>query len=161
MFCNFPYLSTCLGCVENCKTIQILHLVVCGGECVKVFFFFRKWINFQKIGKNTKKCKNSKKIKWSWCYVFQKLLLMFYFSKKKIWIFSSKKVRGTPVHTEYGSTVKNSTLTFLPGGGVKPILPIPAFWEYLAKQFLPNSGNHLGISSKSIKDGLGQHWSDA
>ena len=34
-FCNFPYLSTCLWCMENCQTIQKLHLVVCGSVRLK------------------------------------------------------------------------------------------------------------------------------
>ena len=35
-FCNFPYLSTCLGCMENCQTFQKLHLVVFGNANVKL-----------------------------------------------------------------------------------------------------------------------------
>ena len=35
-FCNFPHTPEMMTGVENCKTIQKLHLVVCGGECVEV-----------------------------------------------------------------------------------------------------------------------------
>ena len=34
--------------MENCKTIKKLHLVVCGGECVKVYFFHKMEFKFSK-----------------------------------------------------------------------------------------------------------------
>ena len=50
--------------VEDCKTIQKLHLVVCGGECVKVYFFHKMEFKFSKNREKYKKnSKNSKKIK--------------------------------------------------------------------------------------------------
>ena len=38
-FGNFPHLVGALGGVENCKTIQKLHQVACGSDCI---FFFLK-----------------------------------------------------------------------------------------------------------------------
>ena len=37
-FGNFPHLVATLRGVENCETIQKLHLVVCGNPCMKIFW---------------------------------------------------------------------------------------------------------------------------
>ena len=49
-FGNFPHLVGTLGGVENCETIQKLHLVVCGS--VRLFFFLKP--GFGRIGVFTK-----------------------------------------------------------------------------------------------------------
>ena len=49
-FDNFPHILGTLGCVENCETIQKLHLVVC--EILCVIFFLKP--GFGRIGVFTK-----------------------------------------------------------------------------------------------------------
>ena len=41
VFGNFPQTVGMLGLVENCETMQKMHLVVCGNPCMKVYFFSR------------------------------------------------------------------------------------------------------------------------
>ena len=37
VFGNFPQTVGMLGLVENCETMQKMHLVVCGNPCMKMF----------------------------------------------------------------------------------------------------------------------------
>ena len=96
----------------------------CAGTTEQSCNFFTKWnLNFQKIGKNTKKIvKIPKKLKMKmvlcivWYIFFSDFIVdVLMFKKIFFWILPNfLKVRGTLVPPDYGSTVKNLTYTFWP-----------------------------------------------
>ena len=119
-FLLLPYVGNDRKSLKMTKSYPVWPVETGNGECI----FFRKWnLNFQKIGKNTKKIvKIPKKIKMKlvlcivWYIFFSDFIIdVLIFKKIFFWIFPiSKKVRGTPVPPTYGSTVKNLTLPFWP-----------------------------------------------
>ena len=95
----------------------------CGSVRKFAYFFQKTEFKFSKIGKNTKKTvKIPKKLKnkagamYCLIYIFSDFIVDVLIFKKIFFriLPNSKKVCGIGVPTEYGSTVKNITLTFWP-----------------------------------------------
>ena len=94
------------------------------GSVRKFAYFFQKMEfkfsknreKYKKIVKIPKKSKMKLVICIVWYIFFSDFIVdVLIFKKIFFWILpNSKKVRGTPAPTEYGSTVKNLTLTFWP-----------------------------------------------